>query len=92
MAVVIRLQRTGKPGQAHFRVVAVEKARGAQGKPLEVLGSYDPGVESPMKRIRLKKDRYERWIKNGALPSETVSQLVKAAEPASASTVPTMGG
>lgn len=79
MAVVIRLQRTGKPKQAHYRVVAIEKSRGASGKPLEVLGSYNPRVEAEGKKIELKKDRYEAWIKNGALPSETVAHIVKAA-------------
>ncbi len=84
MAVVIRLQRTGKPKQAYFRVVAIEKARGAAGKPLEVLGSYDPRVENPGKKMQLKKDRFEHWVKNGALPSETVAHLVKSAAKAAA--------
>jgi small subunit ribosomal protein S16 len=79
MAVVIRLQRTGKPKQPYYRVVAIEKSRGAAGKPLEVLGSYDPRVEADGKKVELKKERYEAWIKNGALPSDTVANLVKAA-------------
>ncbi len=78
MAVVIRLQRTGKPKQAYYRVVAIEKSRGATGKPLEVIGSYDPRQESAGKKVQLKKDRFDHWVKNGALPSETVSSLVKA--------------
>ena len=83
MAVVIRLQRTGKPKQPHYRVVAIEKTRGATGKPLEVLGSYNPRVENEGKKVQLNKERYEVWIKNGALPSETVANLVKhAAKPA----------
>ena len=41
MAVVIRLQRTGKPKQAYFRVVAIEKGRGAAGKPI---GSSGPTI------------------------------------------------
>ena len=84
MAVVIRLQRTGKPKQAYYRVVAIEKARGATGKPIEVLGSYDPRAESAGKKIQLKKERFEHWIKVGALPSETVAHLVKAATKAAA--------
>ena len=78
MAVVIRLQRTGKPKQAYYRVVAIEKTRGAHGKPLEVLGSYDPRAESAAKKIKIKKERFDHWIKNGALASETVSHLVQA--------------
>jgi small subunit ribosomal protein S16 len=82
MAVVIRLQRTGKPKQAYYRVVAIEKARGAAGKPIEVIGSYNPRGETVAKKIQLKKDRFEHWVKNGALPSDTVAQLVKAASKA----------
>ncbi len=80
MAVVIRLQRTGKPQQAYFRVVAVEKRRGPRGEPLEVLGSYDPRAASPAGKIQLRRERYEHWLKHGAKPSETVAQLVRGAQ------------
>lgn len=82
MAVVIRLQRTGKPHQAHYRVVAIEKSRGAAGKPLEVLGSYNPREASAGKKLQLKEGRVDHWVKNGALPSETVATLLKAAQKA----------
>ena len=77
--VVIRLQRKGKPHQPYYRVVAIEKSRGATGKPIEVLGSYNPRVEVQGKKVAVKRDRYEHWIKVGAQPSETVKTLVKAA-------------
>lgn len=79
MAVVIRLQRTGKPKQAYYRVVAIEKSRGSAGKPLEVLGSYNPREESAVKKLQMKEGRVDFWVKNGALPSETVATLLKAA-------------
>ena len=75
MAVVIRLQRTGKPKQAYYRVVAIEKSRGSFGKPLEVLGSYNPREEAAAKKVQLNRERYDAWIRNGALASETVAQL-----------------
>ena len=84
MAVVIRLQRIGKPKQAYYRVVAIEKSRGATGKPLEVIGSYNPRGETASKKVQLKSDRFEHWVKNGALPSETVAALVKTAKKAAA--------
>lgn len=77
--VVIRLQRKGKPHQPYYRVVAIEKSRGATGKPIEVIGSYNPRVEAQGKKVEVKKDRYEHWIKVGAQPSDTVRTLVKAA-------------
>ncbi len=79
MAVVIRLQRTGKPHQPYYRVVAIEKARAASGKPVEILGSYNPRQEVAGKKVVITKDRYDQWIKVGALPSETVVGLVKSA-------------
>ena len=82
MAVVIRLQRIGKPKQAYYRVVAIEKTRGATGKPLEIIGSYDPRQETAGKKVQLKSERFDHWVKNGALPSETVATLIKASQKA----------
>ena len=87
MAVVIRLQRTGKPHQPYYRVVAIEKARAASGRPVEILGSYNPREEAAGKKVVLKKERYEHWIKVGALPSETVAALVKSATKTAAKAV-----
>jgi small subunit ribosomal protein S16 len=77
--VVIRMQRKGKPHQPYYRVVAIEKARGATGKPIEVLGSYNPRTETAGKKVEVDQARYEYWIGVGAQPSETVRSLVKAA-------------
>lgn len=82
--VVIRLQRTGKPHQPYYRIVAIEKTRGATGKPIEVIGSYNPRVEIQGKKFTLDTPRYEHWIKVGAQPSQTVSSLAKAAMKAAA--------
>ncbi|OGS01680.1 MAG: 30S ribosomal protein S16 [Elusimicrobia bacterium RBG_16_66_12] len=82
MAVVIRLQRTGKPHQPYYRVVAIDKARAASGRPVEVLGTYNPREESAGRKVVLNSERYEHWIKVGAKPSETVSTLVKSAKKA----------
>jgi small subunit ribosomal protein S16 len=79
MAVVIRLQRTGKPHQPYYRVVAIEKARAASGKPVEILGTYNPREETAAKKVVVNQDRYQHWIKVGAKPSETVASLVKRA-------------
>ena len=78
MSVVIRLQRTGKPKQAYYRLVAIERSRGSTGKPLEVLGSYNPRGETMRDKLVMHRDRYEAWIKNGAKASETVVSLVAA--------------
>lgn len=78
MSVVIRLQRTGKPKQARFRLVAIERRYGSTGKPLEILGNYDPTGETPAKKLVVHQDRYDAWLKNGAKPSDTVASLVRS--------------
>jgi small subunit ribosomal protein S16 len=84
MAVVIRLQRTGKPHQPYYRVVAIEKARAASGKPVEILGTYNPREEVAGKKVVVDSERYEHWVKVGAKPSETVASLIKRAKKAAA--------
>ena len=79
MAVMIRLKRVGKPKHPHFRVVAIEKSRGPVGKPLETLGFYDPREKSTAKKLTIKKERLDHWVKNGAKPSDSLARLLKAA-------------
>jgi len=78
MAVVIRLQRIGKPKQAYYRIVAIDKRRGATGKPLEILGSYNPKEEKAVDKVQVDHQRVTYWINHGAKPSETVGSLIKA--------------
>ncbi len=68
----IRLQRTGKKGQAYFRVIVVEHTKKPKGKYLELLGSYDPH----MKKFVVKKDKIEAWIAKGAQITPTVNNLM----------------
>ncbi len=68
----IRLQRTGKKGQAYFRVIVVEHTKKPKGEFLELLGSYDPH----MKKFVVKKDKIEAWIVKGAQVSPTVNNLM----------------
>jgi|YNPBryunderm2012_1023409.scaffolds.fasta_scaffold84090_2 small subunit ribosomal protein S16 len=73
MAVVIRLQRVGKKNRPMFRIVAIEKSVAAKGKPVEVLGIYDP----IKKNGKLNFEKYESWVKNGALVSESMKNIYK---------------
>jgi small subunit ribosomal protein S16 len=83
------LQRTGKPKQPYFRVVAIQKTHGAHGKPLEILGHYDPRGDSAAKKVTFHKERYDHWVKNGAKPSETVSDLFSSVNKPVAAKTPT---
>lgn len=79
MAVVIRLQRIGKPKQAYYRLVAIERSRGSRGKPVEILGHYNPRKEKMQEKVVLNRERVDYWLKVGAQPSETASSLIKSA-------------
>jgi len=68
----IRLQRTGKRGQAYFRVVVLEHTTKPKGKYLEFLGSYDPHKNE----ISVKADRIKYWLSMGAHLSETANNLL----------------
>lgn len=75
MAVKIRLKRTGKKKQAHYRIVVADGRYPRNGRFIEEIGYYNPRVE-PI-NIRLDLEKADAWVKNGAQPSETVRRLIK---------------
>ncbi|MCD6377395.1 MAG: 30S ribosomal protein S16 [Planctomycetes bacterium] len=77
MAVRIRLKRFGRRHRSFFRISAVDARRPRDGKVLEELGWYDPQAKTPDKRLSIKRDRVEHWLKMGAKPTETVRNLLK---------------
>ena len=72
--VRLRFQREGKPGQAHYRLVAIDRRSKRDGRPIETLGYYNPRLEKD--KLTLNEDRVKYWHKNGALTSETVKNLL----------------
>jgi small subunit ribosomal protein S16 len=82
MAVVLRLQRVGKRTQPHYRIVAIEKSSGPHGEPLEVIGHYNPKAPKDKEKVTINSERVDRWVKNGAKPSETVGSLIARARKA----------
>lgn len=68
----IRLQRTGKRGQAYFRIIIAEHTKKPKGGVLELLGSYDPHK----KELKVEKERVEYWMSKGAQISPTVNNLL----------------
>lgn len=82
MAVVLRLQRIGKRTQPHYRIVAIEKASGTKGQPLEIIGHYNPKAEKDKEKIAFNAEKLDRWVKNGAKPSETLGSLIARARKA----------
>ena len=78
MAVVIRLRREGSHDRPVFRVVAADSRFRRDGRFLEILGVYDPNKAKD--NLTLNLEQVNKWISQGAKPSETVKSLVKRAE------------
>jgi len=76
MSTTIRLSRIGAKKEYRYRIVVSPTRSRRDGKALEVLGSYDP-LQDGEKKVKLDVTRYNAWIKNGALPSRTVSSIYK---------------
>jgi small subunit ribosomal protein S16 len=86
MAVVLRLARAGAKKKPYYHVVATDSRNPRDGKFLEAVGSYDPNL-SPAK-VEFSADRLEYWLKSGAVPSETVGELIKRHKRAAAAAKP----
>lgn len=73
--LAIRLQRTGRKGYAQYRVIVQDAHRSpTSGRVVAYLGSYDPHA----KTISLKKEQAQKFLDNGAQPSERVVSILKS--------------
>jgi small subunit ribosomal protein S16 len=81
--LMIRLTRTGARKQPHYRVVVIEKERARNGRPVEVVGTYNPRTNPAT--IELKRDRVEYWVSKGARMSDRVSKIFAKPAPAAGS-------
>jgi small subunit ribosomal protein S16 len=86
MAVVLRLARAGAKKNPYYHVVATDSRNPRDGKFIEAIGAYDPN-QSPAK-VEINQERLAYWLKAGALPSDTVSDLIKVAAKAAAAAKP----
>ncbi len=74
MAVRLRLRRGGRKKKPIYTIVAADTRSPRDGKFLEALGQYQP-LQQPMS-ISVKEERVLYWLKKGALPSDTVRNLL----------------
>jgi len=76
MAVKLRMTRMGRRHRPFFRINAIESRNPRDGRILEKLGHYDPIEKDPAKQIVLDKERARYWLDKGAVPSDTVSEIL----------------
>lgn len=75
MAVKIRLARHGAKKRPFYRIVVADVESSRDGRFLENVGTYNPLVEPA--EVTLKKERIKYWLGQGAIPTDTVRNLLK---------------
>lgn len=73
--VRIRLRRMGKKKQPFYRIVAVDSRGRRDGKYIEKIGHYDP-ISTPTV-VLIDEEKAIKWLKAGAVPSDTVNSFFK---------------
>ena len=74
MAVKIRLTRLGDKKSPFYRVVVADSSAPRDGKFIDILGTYNPLTDPA--EIKINADKAQKWLKNGATPTDTAKQLL----------------
>lgn len=77
MAVKLRLMRMGAKKRPFYRIVATDSRSRRDGEYLELIGTYNP--ISSEKDVKINEEVALKWLNNGAIPSDTVRNLLKEA-------------
>jgi len=74
MAVKIRLRRMGAHKKPFYRIVVADSRSPRDGRCIEEIGYFNPMV-NPVD-IKLDMEKVEKWIKNGAQPTDRVKSII----------------
>ena len=77
MSVKIRLKRIGAKKAPFYRVVVADSRYPRDGRFIEEIGYYNP-LTNPVE-IKIDSEKAQKWINNGAQPTETVKSVLKKA-------------
>ncbi|MBI2998443.1 MAG: 30S ribosomal protein S16 [Deltaproteobacteria bacterium] len=75
MSVKIRLKRHGGKKRPFYRIVVSDSRSPRDGKFIDQVGTYDPKAASG--GVKFNRDKVEQWLKRGATPTQTVSEIIK---------------
>ena len=75
MAVKMRLRRMGAKKAPFYRVVVADSRYPRDGRFIEQIGTYNPLAEPA--EINLDAEKVQKWLANGAQPTDTVKVLLK---------------
>ena len=73
--VKIRLRRMGAKKAPFYRVVVADSRYPRDGRFIEEVGTYNP-MTNPA-TVKLNKEAIDKWIANGAQPTDTVKALIE---------------
>ena len=79
--VIVRLARRGTKHRPFYHIVATDNASRRDGRFIEQIGTYDPTAGGGT--FKINQEKAETWIKRGAQPTRTVSQLIAKQKKAS---------
>ena len=77
MAVKLRLKRMGCKKKPVYRIVAIDSHTKRDGEYIELDGTYNPLTEP--KTVKVNDEVALKWLNNGAIPSDTVKNLLSEA-------------
>lgn len=75
--VKIRLRRMGAKKAPFYRIVVADSRYPRDGRFIEELGTYNPMTSEAA--VKIDAERAQKWIKNGAQPTDTVRGILKKA-------------
>ena len=71
----IRLRRVGAKKKPSYRIVVADSRSPRDGAFVDHVGHYDPMTDPPT--ISLNEAKIQKWISNGAIPSESVQKIIQ---------------
>ncbi len=77
MAVKIRLRRMGAKKAPFYRIVVADSRYPRDGRFIDEVGYYNP-LTDPID-LKVDTEKVQKWISNGAQPTDTVKSLLKKA-------------
>ncbi|MBQ3068464.1 MAG: 30S ribosomal protein S16 [Clostridia bacterium] len=77
MAVKIRLRRMGAKKAPFYRIVVADSRYPRDGRFIDEIGYYNP-LTDPVD-LKVDTEKVQKWLSNGAQPTDTVKSLLKKA-------------
>ena len=77
MAVKIRLTRMGDKKSPFYRIVVADSRKARDGEYIDLVGTYNPIAKNENEIVKLDTAKAQKWIDNGAQPTDTVKALLK---------------